>query len=49
MSTGKGSLPRPYSVPADEFAARHEAIFGRKDRKVYVPPPLPKQATKEKP
>lgn len=27
---GKGSKPRPLSVPYDEYAARHEAIFGKR-------------------
>lgn len=31
--TGKGSKPRPYSVPLSEFDRNHERIFGRKDRR----------------
>ena len=39
---GKGSDPRPFSVPLDEFAANHERIFGKKPpRPRYVPTPLP--------
>ena len=39
---GKGSRPRPFSVPLKELAARHEVIFGAKPQKEqYVPPPLP--------
>lgn len=47
--SGKGSAPRPFSVPQDEFGARHEAIFGKRERRQYVPPPLPgKNSKKEK-
>lgn len=28
--SGKGSKPRPFSVSADEYANRYEAIFGKK-------------------
>lgn len=28
--SGKGSKPRPFSVSADEYADRYEAIFGKK-------------------
>ena len=39
---GKGSRPRPFSIPLEELAARHDAIFGEKPKKErYVPPPLP--------
>lgn len=38
---GKGSDPRPFSVPLDEFDANHERIFGKRPpRPRYVPPPL---------
>jgi hypothetical protein len=41
---GKGSAPRSYSVPLEEFDRRHEAIFGaRPVKQKYVPPPLPDQ------
>jgi hypothetical protein len=44
MSAGKGSQPRPYSVPQEEFDRRHEAIFGARPAKErYIPPPLPDQ------
>ena len=32
---GKGSKPRPFSVPKEEFGNNHETIFGK-----YVPPYL---------
>lgn len=38
---GKGSSPRPYSVPLEVAHANHELIFGVKPPKVpyvYVPP-----------
>ncbi|CAB4241579.1 hypothetical protein UFOVP71_117 [uncultured Caudovirales phage] len=38
---GKGDTPRPYSVSPEEFSARHEIIFGKKEPRkpwVYVPP-----------
>jgi len=39
---GKGSRPRPFSVPLKELDERHEVIFGVKaKRDQYVPPPLP--------
>jgi hypothetical protein len=39
---GKGSNPRPYSVPLEVAHANHEAIFGKKEPKPrWVPPPLP--------
>jgi hypothetical protein len=46
---GKGSRPRPFSVPLKELDARHEAIFGVKPkREQYVPPPLPDDYHEEK-
>lgn len=33
---GKGSSPRPLSIPIEEFAPRFEAIFGKKERKQWV-------------
>jgi hypothetical protein len=30
---GKGSVPRPYSVPKKEFDDKWEAIFGKRDSK----------------
>jgi len=30
---GKGSSPRPYSVPKDTFDANWDAIFGNKGKK----------------
>jgi hypothetical protein len=45
---GKGSAPRPYSVPQEEFNRRHEQIFGKRPAKApYVPPPLPSVEEKE--
>jgi len=39
---GKGSRPRPFSVPLDEYNKNLDAIFGEKPKKErYVPPPLP--------
>lgn len=39
---GKGSRPRPFSIPLEEMDKRHETIFGAKPPKErYVPPPLP--------
>jgi hypothetical protein len=47
--SGKGSHPRPYSVPQEEFDARHERIFGRREPKPrYVPPPLPQPKEQER-
>jgi hypothetical protein len=38
----KGSRPRPFTVSQEELAARHDAIFGKKEPKArWVPPPLP--------
>jgi hypothetical protein len=46
--SGKGSVPRPYSVPQEEFDRRHEQIFGKREPKPrYVPPPLPAVEEKE--
>lgn len=34
---GKGDTPRPFNISQEEFANRHEAIFGKKPpRKPYV-------------
>ena len=34
---GKGDTPRPFNISQEEFAARHEAIFGKKPPRVpYV-------------
>jgi len=39
---GKGSRPRPFSVPLSEYNKNLDAIFGEKPKKEqYVPPPLP--------
>lgn len=39
---GKGSRPRPFSIPLDEYNKNLDAIFGEKPKKErYVPPPLP--------
>jgi hypothetical protein len=29
---GKGSSPRPYSVPKDQFDKNWEQVFGKKDQ-----------------
>jgi hypothetical protein len=37
---GKGSRPRPYSVPFKEFDSSYDNIFGKKETKEkWVPPP----------
>jgi hypothetical protein len=44
---GKGSAPRPFSVPREEFGNNHETIFGKKPPRVpyvYVPPETEYQA-----
>lgn len=42
---GKGHAPRPYSIPKEEYDAKHESIFGKRPpRAPYVPPPLPQQS-----
>jgi hypothetical protein len=41
--SGKGDTPRPFDVPYEQYEANHEAIFGKRERRQYVPPPLPKQ------
>jgi len=39
---GKGSRPRPLSIPIEELNNRLDTIFGEKPKKErYVPPPLP--------
>jgi len=39
---GKGSRPRPFSVPLSEYNKNLDAIFGEKPKKErWVPPPLP--------
>ncbi len=30
---GKGSAPRPFEVPKDQFRDNWDAIFGKKDKK----------------
>jgi hypothetical protein len=29
----KGSIPRPYSIPKDQFDEQFDAIFGKKENK----------------
>ena len=36
----KGSRPRPFTVSQEELAARHDAIFGKKEPKARWVPPL---------
>jgi hypothetical protein len=43
MSAGKGSNPRPFSVPLDQYEKKHEAIFGKRERPRYVPPPIARE------
>ena len=46
---GKGSRPRPYSVPLKEYDSSYDTIFGKKDPKPrWVPPPLPEDNDTEK-
>lgn len=41
---GKGSRPRPFSIPLEELGDRLDNIFGKKPPKErYVPPPLPEE------
>jgi hypothetical protein len=45
---GKGSRPRPLSIPLNEYNDRLDSIFGQKPKKEqYVPPPLPEELQKE--
>jgi len=40
----KGSRPRPFSIPIEEYNNRLDLIFGKKEPKArYVPPPLPEK------
>jgi hypothetical protein len=40
--SGKGSRPRPLTIPIDELNSRLDTIFGKKEPKPrWVPPPLP--------
>lgn len=41
MSAGKGSSPRPFDVPREDYEASFDRIFGKRERVPYVPPPLP--------
>ena len=48
--SGKGSRPRPYSVPKEEFDNSYDTIFGKKEPKPrWVPPPLPEVKEDGKP
>lgn len=40
MSAGKGSSPRPFSVPRNQYESQHEKIFGKRTRERYIPPPI---------
>lgn len=41
---GKGDTPRPFNISQEEYANRHEAIFGKKPPKVpYVYKPEEKE------
>lgn len=35
--TGKGSAPRPYSVPKESFDQNFERIFGKKESELICP------------
>ena len=35
---GKGSIPRPFSVKADEYAVNWERVFGRDDKRAKEGP-----------
>ena len=35
---GKGDVPRPFSVPMEEFDANFDAIFGKRERKTEPVP-----------
>jgi hypothetical protein len=37
---GKGSGRRPMEITQAEWDANYERMFGKKPRRVYVPPPL---------
>lgn len=43
---GKGSKPRPLSVPIDDFGDRWETIFGKKPVRKDPPEPKPKKEPK---
>ena len=45
----KGSRPRPFSIPLEEYNNNLDKIFGEKPKKEqYVPPPLPDMTPKKK-
>ncbi len=47
---GKGSRPRPLSVPLEELDKNFDTIFGKKEPKPrWVPPPLPGEETRKDP
>ena len=47
---GKGSRPRPLSVPLEQLDKNFDTIFGKKDPKPrWVPPPLPTEETRQDP
>jgi hypothetical protein len=33
---GKGSVPRPFDIPRDQYRDNFDAIFGKKDKKEPV-------------
>lgn len=39
--SGKGSAPRPFDVPREDYESSYDRIFGKRERLPYVPPPLP--------
>ena len=43
---GKGSVPRPFDIPRDEYAANFDRIFGKKDAKKDKQPPQDKKDAK---
>lgn len=46
--SGKGHMPRPFLVPREQYEADHERIFGKRERKQWVPPPQPKENDQQK-
>ena len=45
---GKGSNPRPFDIPRDEYAANFDRIFGKKDKPEEEKPQEDKPAPADK-
>lgn len=43
----KGSNPRPFDIPRDQYEANRARIWPDKPKERWVPPPLPGSDTKE--